>query len=306
MHCWSGCEEICRPEVELAEFTWYKLGGPAEWFVSPRTEDELSLVLQRCADNQVPWRVLGGGANLIVHDAGIRGAVIRLEGDAFCGAGDRAGERHWALKPNPDQVSVTLGGGVDLTRLTKHAALNGWGGFERLAGIPGTVGGAVRMNAGGRWGSIGDLVRSVVVVDGSGVRKAVEAAGLRFEYRRSNVGSRIVTSATLAFTPSDPRETWKRYLEIWNAKYATQPPVSERSAGCIFKNPPGESAGALIDRAGLKGARHGGAEVSRQHANFIIAQGPATAADILALIEIVRETVERVCAVRLELEVEVW
>lgn len=306
MHSWTGCEAICQPEVALAPFTWYKLGGPAEWFAAPRNEAELSLVLQRCAENGLPWRILGGGANLLVRDQGVRGVVIRLDGETFCGAGNNGSGRRWALQPNADGRSVTLGGGADLTRLTKHAAMNGWGGFERLAGIPGTVGGAVTMNAGGRWGCIGDLVRSVALVDPDGRQRTVSAAELGFEYRRTRVGERIVSAAVLEYTPDEPRRTWQRYLEVWNAKYASQPPVSERSAGCIFKNPPGQSAGALIDRAGLKGARRGGAEVSHRHANFIVAQRDATAADVLALIDAVRETVARECGVVLELEIVVW
>ncbi len=306
MHCWTGCEAICQPEVALAPFTWYKLGGPAEWFLTPRDEIELSLVLRRCAEHQVPWRILGGGANLLVSDEGVRGAVIRLEGESFCGGGGNGTGRHWALRSNADGNSVTLGGGVDLTRLIKHAAMNGWGGFERLAGIPGTVGGAIAMNAGGRWGAIGDLVRSVGVVDAAGLKAALSAADVGFEYRRTRLAGRIVCTAVLEFTPDEPRRTWERYLEVWNTKYATQPPVSERSAGCIFKNPPGQSAGALIDRAGLKGARRGGAEVSRRHANFIVAQRDASASDVLGLIETVRETVAREFGVRLELEIVVW
>ncbi|MCG3127914.1 MAG: UDP-N-acetylenolpyruvoylglucosamine reductase [Phycisphaerae bacterium] len=294
MHWWHDFEPIVQRDVPLDRYTWYKLGGPAELFFTPPDQHALATLLRRARDASVEWRVLGGGANLLVHDEGVRGAVIHLRGRAF---------EAWEC---PDAHTVRAAAGVDLTKLVKHAADHGWLGFERLAGIPASVGGAVRMNAGGKHGAIGELVRNVTVVTGDGRIEQRSADTVRFAYRSTALDDCVVVAATFEFEPSDRAVTRERFRAIWHEKHASQPPVSDRTAGCIFKNPPGRSAGALIDQAGLKGQRRGGAEISTRHANFILAHPGCRAADIFELIAHIQERVAAVHGADLELEVKVW
>jgi UDP-N-acetylmuramate dehydrogenase len=174
-----------------------------------------------------------------------------------------------------------------------------------MAGIPATVGGAVRMNAGGRCGEFGDVVAEVQVILPDGQMERWGRERLAFGYRRSAIKDEIVTSARLNLQDDDPGQSAARYHEYWRVKRATQP-LAEKSAGCIFRNPPGASAGALIDRAGLKGMRMGGARVSERHANFIVAERGAKAADVLRLIDYIRERVARDFATELQTEVDIW
>lgn len=293
MPWFADCETICRPDVLLAEHTWYQLGGPARWLVTPRTESELAEVVAACGAEGVPWRVLGRGANVLVRDEGFEGAVILLKG-----IGWETGQF--------DDDGITAGGGADFVQFVKRAVGRGLAGLERLAGIPGTLGGVVRMNAGGKHGSIGDLIEWVRVLrpDGQIVKLSADAVG--FSYRRTNLAQHIVLAARCKLEPSSPEMLHRRYSEIWNEKYRTQPPLSQRSSGCVFKNPGPAPAGKLVDEAGLKGRRIGGAEISGTHANFIVAANGATAQDVLDLIQLAQDCVRARSGVELELEVEVW
>lgn len=293
MHCWTGLRPYCRADVPLREHTWYRLGGPARWFLTPLDEDQLLEIPLLCRDAGLPWRVLGSGANVLVRDAGFDGAVISLRQGKFTSFDEHGGLIH-------------AGGGSDLTKLVKFASDAGLGGLECLAGIPATVGGAVRMNAGGKYGSISQFIVDVTLMDESGAIESRLPHELGFAYRSSYLAGKIVIAATLRTEPDDPQRTRARFKSIWNEKHATQPPLSERTAGCIFKNPPGHSAGRLLDQAGLKGRRVGGAEISPRHANFIVAHREATAADILALIDLATERVWSQFGIRLETEVDVW
>ncbi|MCH7870824.1 MAG: UDP-N-acetylmuramate dehydrogenase [Planctomycetes bacterium] len=293
MFSWTGFEPICQTDVPLRGHTSYRLGGPARLCFTPRDESDLAALLRRCNDLEVSWRVLGGGSNLLVRDEGVTEAVIKLGGKSF-GATDYC-----------DGV-LSVGSAVEMLALVKHAARMGWCGLERLAGIPGTVGGAVRMNAGGRYGCVAELVRDVTIVTPAGEIVTRTAGQLDFRYRKTELEGGIVTSVRFNLEPSDPAETHDRYLAIWNDKYATQPPLRMRSAGCVFKNPSGKSAGALIQQAGLKGHRLGGAEISERHANFIVAGDGASSSDVLGLIELARERVRGEFDVELALEVEIW
>lgn len=329
---------FCRSQVSLADFTWYRIGGPARWFATPRNEAELCEVVARCRQHEIPWRVLGNGANLLVRDQGFDGLVIHLGEPLWAGVempetegGDASPlpATSWQYKSGdnlardriqshqassvitaPECVRIRAGAGADFPRLVKRSANRGFGGLERLAGIPGTLGGIVRMNAGGKYGSISEFVESVRVLeqDGTVRERPVEAVG--FRYRHSQLAGCIVLGATLQLQRGDPADATARFREVWNEKAASQPAVSERSCGCIFKNPPKAqtnlSAGALIDQAGLKGMRVGGAEVSTRHANFIVARADASAQDVIELIDLARERVRDRTGVVLELEVEIW
>ncbi|MEW6249424.1 MAG: UDP-N-acetylmuramate dehydrogenase [Planctomycetota bacterium] len=293
MSWWSGLEQICRPDEPLAARTWYGLGGPARWFCMPRDERELATLLQRCAADGVAWRVLGRGANVLVRDEGVDAVVIHLTGPAW-----------EEIRFDPPLVHAAAG--VDFTKLVRTTLEAGLLGLEGLAGIPGSLGGVIRMNAGGKYGSISQYVHSVRLMQPDGTPLVRTAAELHFEYRRAVLDGCVVTGATLALTPGDCAAGLRRFREVWNEKHATQPPVSVRSAGCIFKNPPGDAAGRLIDAAGLKGTRCGGAEISRRHANFIEAHAGAQAADVLHLIDLARDRVREEFGIVLEPEVEIW
>ena len=190
--------------------------------------------------------------------------------------------------------------------MVKQATERGLAGLEHLAGIPGSVGGMVRMNAGGRSGDIGSVTRAVRVLRRSGEIVTLAPAEVGFAYRHTNLAGDIVLGATFSLRADDADEVRRRTLEFWTTKHASQPAMSKRSSGCVFKNPPGLFAGKLLDEAGLKGTRVGGAEISAKHANFIVAGADAHAQDVLDLIELARRRVREKAGVELELEVEIW
>lgn len=293
MNLFAGLEEITTENEPLAKYTWLKIGGPARYFIKPRSAEELATVICRCRENGFPWRVLGQGANLLIDDKGINAAVIKLDHEAF---------RQIDLAA----TSVTIGAGASLSVAVQETIKAGLSGMEILVGIPGSLGGAIKMNAGGRFGDIGTLVAQIEVVDTSGTAFWREKPELSFDYRETNITDQVVTQVQLELTPDDPHRILTRMRETWILKKTSQP-LSLRSAGCVFKNPsPDQPAGMLIDRAGLKGKAVGAASVSDQHANFIINQENATFADIMGLIELVRKTVYEKNGVELELELEVW
>lgn len=269
-----------RFDEPLSRHTTFRVGGPADVLVEPRDEEDLAGVLRAAAGEGVPLRILGGGANLLVRDEGVRGAVVRLSS-----LDRRRGSRVQA--------------GRSLSRLIRETLREGLGGLETLAGIPGTLGGAVRMNAGGRHGTVGDAVRAVEILTPAGEPRRLSRQDVGFRYRGTALDGNVVVAADLDLRP-DP-EAPARFASILEEKKRTQP-LDRPSAGCIFKNPPGQAAGKLIEECGLKGARAGGARVSPRHANFIVNEGEATASDILRLIDLIRDRVP----VPLELEVQVW
>lgn len=285
--------EICRRDVPLGPLTWLGLGGPAEFLLEPRTEQEVAAVVKRCHESGTRMRLLGRGANVLVRDEGVRGAVVRLNAEAF-------------TKTEYDGTEVIAGAGVDLPRLVRHTVRRGLAGLEHLAGIPGTVGGGIRMNCGGRRGEIGTIVRQVRVVDPDGQIDDRDHDALGFDYRRCRLGNAVVIRAKFELCKTDPGELVKRFRQIWMYKQNTQPPLGEHSAGCIFRNPDGRPAGAMIDKAGLKGTRVGSAHVSEVHANFIVSERGGRAEDVLKLIRVIQDRVEDDCGIRLEPEVEIW
>lgn len=288
----DGLEEIVTENVPLAPHTWYKLGGPARWYIRPRTLEELQLASQRCVENDVPIYVLGLGANLLVSDEGVNGAVFRLDQD------------HWR-RVKFDGTVTEVGAGVDMQKLILRTCRQGLTGIECLAGIPGTVGGGIRMNAGGKFGDIGSAVVKVQVMDREGTVFDRTKDDLVFDYRSTNISAPFILGATLQLEEDDPDRIMRRTKEIWMFKRNSQP-LNTKNAGCIFKNPRGLSAGAMIDQAGLKGMTVGGAEVSTKHANFIVAHEGCTADDVLRLIKIIQEKVFERNQIHLETEVRVW
>jgi len=239
----------------MTKLTWFRLGGRARYLFRPRDEEQLSKLLMCTQREGVPVKVLGAGANVLVSDDGFDGVVVRLNAPAFK-----------CVKQDGDRCRV--GAGVELMPFAREKCYEGRTGLECMAGIPATVGGATRMNAGGVHGEFSDVVTTVRVVGRDGSIQDRSRESLGFGYRRSKLDGLIVTSVELELPKGDPQQTRSRFDEIMTSKVESQP-IAEKSAGCIFKNPPGHAAGALIDRAGLKGVSVGDASVSERHANFI-------------------------------------
>lgn len=284
--------EITRRDEPLAPYTWMKIGGPAQFLIQPRTPDELVQVVKTCDQIEAPLKLLGGGSNLLVRDAGVGGVVLRIYGEPFA-------------KVEVQGDVVRAGAGAMLTTVISHTVNAGLAGMETLVGIPGTVGGALHGNAGGRIGDIGQFVESVTALTMTGEVVTRNQDELSFGYRESNLDDLIILEATFRLQPDDPDEITRHMRKLWISKKATQP-YSFQSAGCVFKNPRGMSAGLLIDQAGLRGTRIGGAEISDRHANFIVSHPGASSADVQRLIDLARSKVAEQFGVDLELEIEVW
>lgn len=284
--------ECVREQVPLADRTWFKLGGPAQYFAEPTSVAELQAVVERCRDEGLQVRLLGGGSNVLVRDEGVAGMVIALTHPSFAEIG-RVGEK------------VTLGGGAMLATAITATISGGLAGLEPLVGIPGTVGGALHGNAGSHGGDIGQWACRATVMTRNGEIIERERGDLVFAYRQSSLDDLVILSAEFELENEDPLVVTKRMQKQWIVKKANLP-MAHENTGCIFKNPRGMSAGMLIDHCGLKGEQVGGAEVSQRHANFFVARSGATAKDVLQLIEVVRNRVAERMGVELETEIEVW
>lgn len=279
---------ILRDEP-LARHTTMGVGGPARFFVTVDEVEALAPCLAALREDALPWMMLGGGSNTIFTDAGWPGAILML-GKGF---------RKIARVSGTDRI--TAGAAAQLTAVMNFAKREGLAGLEWAAGVPGQLGGALAGNAGTPAGDIGSAVESVEVIGRDGARQTLRRGQIQFGYRHSSLRGWIILAATLNLIPDAPEAIQAR-IDAALAKRMRQP-VGQRSSGCMFKNPAGSAAGKLIDEAGLKGLRVGGARVSEQHANFMINDGTATAADIEKLIELVRERVKARTGVGLEAEV---
>lgn len=292
MHSLDNFTEILLRNESLAPYTWLKVGGPAQYFLTPRSVDELKRILQLCHEQGIAVHLLGSGSNLLVRDEGVSGAVIRLSEPVFA-------------EVTVDGTTLRAGAGALLSHVIAEAVRAGLAGFENLAGIPGTIGGAIQGNAGGRHGEIGSLVSSATLMNVQGETITRTKDELAFSYRQSGIDDLLVLDVTFQLHKDDPDQVADRLRKLWITKKASQP-LSSQSAGCIFKNPRGLSAGELIEQAGLKGTRIGGAEVSDRHANFVVTHPGCTSADVLRLIDLVRSKVSGQFGVPLETEVKIW
>jgi UDP-N-acetylmuramate dehydrogenase len=287
----SGIECV-RQQVPLAELTWFKIGGAAQYFAEPSSIDELKAVVERCRDEGLHARLLGGGSNVLVRDEGVSGMIISL------------------ADPNFSRISiegrnVTIGAGAHLANAITMTVGAGLAGLEPLVGIPGTVGGALHGNSGSHGGDIGQWASGATVMTRSGEIIQRERGDLVFAYRQSSLDELVILDARFELEDEDPVEITKRMQKQWIVKKANLP-MAHENTGCIFKNPRGMSAGMLIDQCGLKGEHVGNVEVSQRHANFFVARQGATAKDVLQLIELVRTRVVEKMGVELELEIEIW
>jgi UDP-N-acetylmuramate dehydrogenase len=287
--------ERVRAAEPLACYTFYRIGGPADLFVCVESAGELAAVVTLARENGVPCFVLGAGSNVLVSERGVRGLVVENQARAVT----------WTERG--DQALVTAESGASLSRLARQTARQGWAGLAWACGIPGTVGGAVVQNAGAHGSCMADVLQSVTILDDGNVTRRMPVGKLEMVYRgsifkRKSGWKWAVLSAEMALGRGDPAELASRIADYDAWRRAHQP--AGASCGSVFKNPPGDYAGRLIEAAGLKGERSGGAEIASLHANFFVNTGGATADDVMALISRVRHEVRLRFGVALELEIE--
>ncbi|MDX2243375.1 MAG: UDP-N-acetylmuramate dehydrogenase [Leptolyngbyaceae cyanobacterium bins.302] len=289
-----GTDCLIKPQISLAHLTSFRVGGPAEWYVAPRTLEELQASVEWAKIQELPITILGAGSNLLISDRGLSGVVIgtrRLRHIIF----DQA------------TAQVTVGAGEPLPRLSWQLAEQGWRGMEWAVGIPGTVGGAVVMNAGAHGGCTAESLVNTHVLLPNGTTQILSPAELGYAYRTSMLQGKdwTVTQATFQLTPGfDPEIVTADTSQHLNHRRTTQP-YHMPSCGSVFRNPNSYKAGWLIEQAGLKGFQIGGAQVAQRHANFILNCGSATANDIFQLIRHVQQEVEQQWRLWLEPEVRI-
>jgi UDP-N-acetylmuramate dehydrogenase len=288
----SGFEHIVRRDEPLAPYTWFRLGGAAEYFAEPTSQDELARLVQRCRDEQVSVRLLGGGSNILVVDEGVRGMVIHLSAPAFCDI-------------SVEGAIIAAGGGAKLSHVVATAAREGLAGLESLVGIPGTIGGALRGNASGHGASIGQWAREATVMTRGGELLRRQRDEMRFSYRQSSLDELVILGARFQLERQDSAELTRQMQRLWIVKRASEP-TGDHGCGYIFGDPRGVAAAELIEQAGLKGMRVGAAEVSERNGNFIVARPGATARDVQQLIEQVRARVAEQLGVELHREIKIW
>ena len=285
----AGVRGTVSFQAPLRAYTSFKIGGPADVVVEPADVEDLCLVVRQAHARKVPLFVVGG-TNLLIRDGGIRGIVVSLV-------------RLRAIKEEPGHV-LYAEGGVGMPTLIGHAIKRSLAGLEWAAGIPGTVAGCVVMNAGTRLGEMKDAVKAIRMVNLKGQIVDLAAEQIPFEYRRARLPRGIVVGVWLQLKQGVRSEIEKVVKDYLHYRRDTQP-LAMPSAGCVFKNPPNDSAGRLIEAVGLKGASIGDAEVSTKHANFMVNRGAARAVDVIALIGKVRSTIRRKSGVRLDLEIKI-
>lgn len=289
----SEYKNIVRRDVPLAMHTWFQLGGPAEYFAEPQNTEQLLSLLQIAQKENLSVRTLGLGSNLLVSDEGVSGLVLRFTAAAFCDI-------------RSEGLCVVAGGGAKLGRVITHSVHQGLGGIEGLIGIPGTVGGALVGNAGTNYEDIGNYVDSVEIASlGTGTLQTLSRDEISFEYGRSSLEEVVIISATLRLSEEDQADLSRRLQKLWILRKTLQP-MGHQCSGKVFKNPRGLIAADLIEKAGLKGTRIGGAVVSERNPNFIIAEAECTSNDVLRLIELVQTQVSKRQEIDLELGIEIW
>lgn len=293
------------PETQKAmdRYTSFRVGGPADLLVLPQTVEQVISLVKTAQKAGLPVTIIGGGTNVLISDKGIRGLVIVLT---------RLQDKIEKTEPSidtadgsPDRIYLTALAGEPLNRLCRYAADAGLTGLEWAAGIPGTIGGAVMMNAGAFGGDMSRVVTEIEVLDFVTLKTMVlPESCLQFSYRKLTLENSIVLKITIGLARADAETVREEFHRNLKTKQSTQP-VSQASAGCFFKNPPGDkSAGFLIEQAGMKRARYNGAMVSDLHANFIVNHGNASASDILNLAGQVRNRVYEKFGINLKEEVK--
>ena len=283
-----------REGIPLAPYTSARIGGPADYLVAVRSVDELAEACRTLWDLGLEFRVLGGGSNVLVSDAGVRGTIVLNQAKEVTFDESAAGPH------------VTAESGASFGSVARRAVDRGLAGIEWATTIPGTVGGAIVGNAGAFGGEVSQALKLADILQRPDRQEAWPVERLGYAYRsswlKSHPGEAVVLAGTFALRPEDSEGLQRRVTEITGQRQRTQPPGA--SWGSMFKNPPGDHAGRLLEAAGMKGKRQGAAEVSNLHANFFVNLGGATAAEVWTLIESAREAVRRTTGVELELEIE--
>jgi UDP-N-acetylmuramate dehydrogenase len=275
-------------DVPMARYTWMKVGGPADFYIEPEDKNDLISLVEYFRTHSYSYMLLGRGSNVLISDEGIRGAVINIENSLS------------GLRREHDLVFAEAG--VRLTKFVDFCIQNDLAGVEMLAGIPGTIGGAVAMNAGAHGGEIADHLVEVEILH-DGIVQRVKKDEESFAYRRSRFAENVVLGASFQLLHGDKEKLSATRREFILKRNETQP-LEYPNLGSMFKNPPNTHAAKLIEQAGLKGKRVGDAQVSEKHANFIINLGNAKAADIVKLVDLVQRTVYQNSGLKLELEVK--
>lgn len=279
---------------EMKCFTTFRIGGQALALLDVQNDEQLEEVVALCEENQIPWRILGRGSNILVSDSGFKGIVLRLRGD-------------FTDLKRLDESRVEIGAGALLKKAVEFCIQHELGGCEFLFGVPGTVGGAVLVNAGCFGGEIGNLVERVLWRNEEGRKEWKDQSELCFSYRYSNLKRKntVILRVVLKLFPQATERSWEMVGTFSSLRKSAQP-LEWPSAGSIFRNPPGYYAARLIEEMGFKGLRLGQAQVSPKHANFIVNLGGATASQVEGLMEWIRREVYRAKGILLENEVEVW
>lgn len=289
---WKELKGKVRLREPLRRHTTLKIGGPVKFFIQPKDTDDLKLLLNLLKRHKIHFLIIGGGSNILSSDKGLDACVIQLNAPFF----KRISLENGYLK---------AGAGAGLNRVILKALSEGLSGAEFLAGIPGTVGGALVMNAGIPGSSIGDLVKDVTVMGRQGNIKTLKRRDIKFSYRHSSLSDYIILSAHLKLNSKDKKEIRRNIKGYLNYRGIRQD-LSRPSAGCIFRNPRGLSVGRLIDLCGLKGKRMGNAFISLRHANFILNKGKAKAKDVLGLMDLIKKKVKNKFNLKLEPEIKIW
>lgn len=284
---------LCLNE-EMSSHTTLRIGGPADLYAVPEDVLSLKYLLLYLFDKGIPITPLGGGSNVLVSDRGIRGAVIS----------SLSLKRAEVIESDRDSARLFVEAGTSLQRLLEISKREGLSGIEGLAGIPGSLGGAIKGNAGSFGFEIGDCLESIAVMDLKGNISIIKRDALGFGYRRSEVPEGLILSAIIRLRKDVPDNVSERISSFLEEKRKRQP-LTSWSAGCVFKNPEGAKAGSLIDEAGCKGMRRGDIEVSERHANFFLNRGKGTASDFLSLMEDVKLNVFRYFGIELEPEIRI-
>lgn len=294
-------EAICPGRVEsgklLGPHTTLKIGGQADWFIKVDGEKELRSLIRLLADREIPWKILGQGSNLLISDQGVRGAVLHLAAPK---------EPNKVIPGKNNRVLLEIGAGMSLAGLVRWAVINGVAGLEFLAGIPGSLGGAWAMNAGSYGKEIKDLTTFIKVISPGGqvIKRGKKELSFCYRFLNLNPGE-IILSGGLSGSSGDSAQVRRETRRLWSQRRVKQP-LGLPSCGSVFKNPPGDFAGRLIEKAGLKGVQKGGAQISFRHANFIVNLGQARASEVLFLMNLIRGRVRQQFGILLEPEVHLW
>lgn len=289
LHEWK---DILQYQEPLAPYTYLRLGGPAQAMMQPRTVDELAKVVERCRQERFPVRLLGGGCNLLVRDEGVPGLVLRLTAPPFTAV---------TVQGN----NVKAGGGVALSALLSEAAKHSLAGLETSIGIPGTVGGALRCQAGSKGGSISQWVRRLEVLTSAGHMVTYERDDMPLEQLTGGPEELLVLSAEFGLEPDQPDSILKRMRKCWIERKAHLP-LSFQATARLFRNVQGMGAEQLIEQAGAQKSQVGGVRLSERNPNYVVAEKEATARDVLRLIDMVRAQVEKTTGQTLQLGLMVW